>query len=330
MIDELGVEGDFVAGDRVFNQVERRVEQVAAVARRSHADAILIQQRRVDCPSGRARQATLIGQRHFEHGHDLDVAVVVGAHCAVAAAGCFAVIKEGFVVPILHVALFVFGPVEHVKGIPELIRIGGAQLQVDIGVLVGLQSIDGERQWIGLTERHEVAAVILAGHQARNIKVIGHGIAIVVKVVEIRGAVAIAVGRSGIPFQTVHYPVVIAVSPQGIAVPSLAIVTKAGHLIAIRDGVEIGVGGVGIGADQRFYSIGQPVTVGVESGHRLRGGGRIGQLLHGLGWRVGRGVAQVALNIGGFLLQVARFCVRSLRGLYRIDPGRRQDNRLAL
>lgn len=71
-------------------------------------------------------QIAQVGDGDFEHWHQFDIAIGIGRHVTVAATRGFADIKEGFAIPILHVALLIFGPIQHIEGIPEVIGCGGA------------------------------------------------------------------------------------------------------------------------------------------------------------------------------------------------------------
>ena len=79
---------------------------------------------------------------NFQHRHQLEVAKgFVGAGAAPLGGGQIGI---GFAVHILHLSLVIARPVDHVKGIPKVIEIAGAQLKIDQGGLVGGQVVQGK------------------------------------------------------------------------------------------------------------------------------------------------------------------------------------------
>ena len=124
LVDKLGLEGDFVACEGVFDKVKRDVKEIRAVAFGLNGDAVFVEQGFVGVAVAGAGQVAEVGHGDFEHGHEFDIAVGIGGHLAVGAACLAAMIEEGGSIPVLHVPFFVFGPVKNVEGVPETVGVG--------------------------------------------------------------------------------------------------------------------------------------------------------------------------------------------------------------
>src|SRR5262249_34872520 len=85
------------------------------------------------------------GDADFQHGDQLHVAKIVVDRWDMRPEGTRAggQVSKGFAVDVLHLtgAIFV-RPIQYIKGIPEMVRIGGAHLKIDKGRTVGAQLVD--------------------------------------------------------------------------------------------------------------------------------------------------------------------------------------------
>ena len=105
-----------------------------------------------------------------------------------------------------------------------------------------------------------------AAYQRRKIQLIGYIIAIVVGIIEIGRAIAVAVGRSRVPFLSINDAIQVAIGEQRVAVPLFAAIGKANHLHIVGERVKVRVRREGVGAEQAFLGIGQPVAISIEGG----------------------------------------------------------------
>ena len=96
----------------------------------------------------------------------------------------------------------------------------------------------------------------------RGIKAVDHAVAIIVIIKGIGCAVVVGIIREmiliavGAQFEGVGLPIVVAVPVERIAIPGVAVMGKAQHLLAVINAVAIGVGAVVIGADALFQKVG--------------------------------------------------------------------------
>ena len=136
--NNLPLKGDLLPGQLILDQGKRDIEKIAAIPCWLHGNIVFLQQLCIERAIRVTGQIAKIGQRDFEHGRQPNVTIGIGGHGAVTAAAHFADVKERLLIPILHIALLVFGPIEDIKGVPQMIGLGGAQLEINKGIAVGL------------------------------------------------------------------------------------------------------------------------------------------------------------------------------------------------
>ena len=69
LVDHLPLKSDFTARRGIFDQEERDIGQVGAIAGRLDKNAIILKQGFVERAIGLAGQVAQVGQGHFEHRH---------------------------------------------------------------------------------------------------------------------------------------------------------------------------------------------------------------------------------------------------------------------
>ena len=89
------------------------------------------------------RQNRRIADLDFQQGQQFQIAVFVGLQVSrVCRATLSGNIGEGLAVVVLHLPLAVsLGPIQHVVGVPQVIRVARAQLELDVGELAGREII---------------------------------------------------------------------------------------------------------------------------------------------------------------------------------------------
>ena len=164
-VEHLGVEGHPVLGVGVGHELQRDISHVAA-GQNAPGLGKFVRRRE---PPVRVDVAEL----DFQHGHQLDVPVVVGRLLAVGKPAAHAVVEEGLdaalgvvghrperVIP-LDVALCVpIHPREHIERVPEAVGVARAQLKLDKGGFACGQPFDHQVHGLGFVELIERAAVL--------------------------------------------------------------------------------------------------------------------------------------------------------------------------
>ncbi len=280
-VDHLTVERDVFVPPLHGDQLEGNVGRLLPVRQVHHRDPVVLQH-------VLGRQVVQVARHSdLQHGDHLEVAQAVD----VGVGGGVQIVERGPVLVLYLPLLIPFGPVEDVVGVPEMIGVGGPELELHVGDVAGVQVVHDQGEGVVFGE----GVGVLGGGVGGQVQVVGHPVAVVVVVQHVGRAVAVGVVGDAVavlihePLLPVGEPVVVGVHLQRVGVPDPPGVEEALDLQRVGDEVPIGVDDIGVGAEELLLVVGEAVPVGIlpgllEKGSRVpEGEQRVGVVVVGVG-----------------------------------------------